>query len=230
MAREPIPFAPKLMRGALVQLIPDVIAFLPNILIFQYNPEKITRSMKPYIPDSGSQPRTEQSADTQPFDPEETVSFTLQLSATEGMEFKNPVTIATGIASQLAALRKMLRPTSGMLSDIKGSAQALLNRSTESLTRPTLPVTFLIYGPGLIVPVRITEFSVEEVLHTPTLYPHEASVTLKLLVLTPDKFKCSNIPFRDLAIAAYHLTKTQEDALAVANLANNVEEILGVII
>jgi hypothetical protein len=230
MSREPIPWASKLVRGALVQLIPDIIAFIPNIVIFQYNPEKITRGMTPYVPDSGSQPRTEQSADTQPFDPEETISFTLELSATEGMEHKNPVTIATGIASQLAALRKMLRPTSGLLSDLKGSAQALANKSTERLTRPTLPVTFLIYGPGLIVPVRITEFSVEEVMHTPLLYPHEAKVTIKLLVLTPDKFKCSNIRFRDLAISAYNLTRAQEDALAVANIANHVEEVLGVLI
>lgn len=230
MSREPIPWASKLIRGALVQLIPDVIAFIPNIVIFQYNPEKLSRGMKPYVPTSGSQPSTEQAADTQPFDPEETISFTLQLSATEGMERGNPVTAATGVASQLAALRKMLRPTSGMLSDIKGSAMALAQKSTESLTRPSLPVTFLIYGPGLIVPVRITEFSVDEILHTPLLYPHEASVTMKLLILTPDKFKCSQIKFRDLAISAYNMTRLQEDTLAVANIANHVEEILGVLI
>lgn len=230
MSREPIPWASKLVRGALVQLIPDLIAFVPNIVVFQYNPEKLTRGMTPYVPDSGSQPRTQQSVDTQPFDPEETISFTLQLSAAEGVDNKNPVTIATGVASQLAALRKMLRPTSGMLSDIKGSAQALMQKSTERLTRPTLPITFLLYGPGLIVPVRITEFSIEELMHTPLLYPHEASVTIKLLVLTPDKFKCSQIKFRELAISAYNVTRLQEDALALANIANNVEEILGVII
>jgi len=227
MEGDGIPFVNKLIRGALVQLIPDVIAFIPNIVIFQYNPEKVTRSLTPYNPTpTANGGRVATAPDTEPFNPEEKIAFALHLNATEGLGAYNPITMATGVASRIAALRKMVKPTSGMLSDIKGSAMALMNKTSSSLSRPSRPITFLIYGPGLIVPVRITTFSVEESLHTPLLYPHDATVTLELVVQTPEQFCCSNIQFKDLAISAYNLTKLQEDALALANLANGVEDIL----
>lgn len=231
MASDGIPFVNKLVRGALVQLIEDVIAFIPNIVIFQYNPEKITRSLTPYNPQgSANGGRARAAPDAQPFNPEEKISFTLHLNANEGLSAFNPITMATGVASRIAALRKMVRPTSGLLSDIKGSAMALKNKTSSSLTRPSQPITFLVYGPGLIVPVRITTFSVEENLHTALLYPHDASITMELLVLTPEQFCCSNIKFKDLAISAYNLTKLQEDTLALANIANGVEDIISLFV
>ena len=228
MEGDGIPFVNRLVRGALVQLIPDIIAFIPNIVIFQYNPEKMTRSLTPYSATPATNGGKVMTApDAQPFNPEEKISFALHLNATEGLSAYNPITMATGVASRIAALRKMVKPTSGMLSDIKGSAMALKNKtSANALSRPSQPMTFLIYGPGLILPVRITTFSVEETLHTPLLYPYDATVTLELSVQTPEQFCCSNIPFKDLAVSAYNLTKLQEDALALANAANGVEDIL----
>lgn len=226
-----IPFAPPVARGAFVQLIEDVIAFIPNIVLFQYNPEKVTRGLTPWNPFEGGQfGRNMQTATSQPFDPQETISFTLNVSATEGMENGNPVTIATGVTSRLAALRKLTRPTKGLLGDLVGSAQALKGGTGASLAGAKLPITFLILGPGLVLPVRITSFSVEETMHTNLLYPHEAAVTLEMKVLTPDDLKCDEIPFKDLAVGAYNLTKVQEDALALANIANNVEALIGMIV
>lgn len=226
-----IPFAPPVARGAFVQLIEDVIAFIPNIVLFQYNPEKVTRGLTPWNPFEGGQfGRNIQTATAQPFDPEETISFTLQFSATEGMENGNPVTITSGVASRIAALRKLTRPSKGLLGDLVGSAQALKGGGSASLEGAKLPITFLLFGPGLVLPVRITSFSVEETMHTNLLYPHEASVTVEMKVLTPDHLKCDQIPFKDLAVGAYNFTKVQEDALALANIANNVEELIGMIV
>jgi hypothetical protein len=96
-------------------------------------------------------------------------------------------------------------------------------------TRPTVPVAFLVWGPGRILPVRVTSFSVEEMLFSPTLYPLQATVSLGLEVLTPDVFKSQSGISSDLAVAAYNLTKLQEDALAVAHIARAVDAVKGIL-
>jgi hypothetical protein len=90
-------------------------------------------------------------------------------------------------------------------------------------------VVLFVWGPGRILPVRVTSFSVEETLYSPTLFPTQATVTLGLEVLTPDVFKCQSDITADLAIAAYNFTKLQEDALAVAHIANNADAIRGLL-
>jgi hypothetical protein len=30
--------SPKIAKGALVQLLPDIVGVIPNIIVFQYNP------------------------------------------------------------------------------------------------------------------------------------------------------------------------------------------------
>jgi len=224
-----VPFAPKVMSGALVQLIEDVVAFIPNVVTFQYNPEKITRALTPYDPNLSSG-LSNQAPDSQPFAPEEKISFTLNLMSNDEGIARVPGMAVTGVASRLAAMRKIVKPSTGLLGDLVGSAQALKKKTDGLIARTKVPITFLIYGPGLVVPVRITSFSVDEVMHTSLLYPQAATVTLALTVVTPDQFKCTKVKFADLAIAAYNFTQLQEDALAVANIANGVEDVLGMII
>jgi hypothetical protein len=95
--------------------------------------------------------------------------------------------------------------------------------------RPTVPVVLFVWGPGRILPVRVTSFSVEETLFSPSLHPIQATVTLGLEVLTPDVFKCQRDITADIAVAAYNFTKLQEDSLAVAHIANNLEAIRGLL-
>lgn len=70
------------------------------------------------------------------------------------------------------------------------------------------------------MPVRVTELSFEMTEFSPLLYPVMAKATLSLQVLTPDVFKCKDATATNVAIAAYNLTNLQEDALAIANIAN----------
>ena len=42
--------SPRLVRGALVQLVEDVVGVVPNVIPFQYNPETLTRKMTPWNP------------------------------------------------------------------------------------------------------------------------------------------------------------------------------------
>jgi hypothetical protein len=220
----------KVHRGALVQLVPDIIGVVPNIVPFQYNPEKITRGLEPWNPFEVDQTKRGAQAPTvQPYDPEESFSFTLEFDAADGLEDGNPITIATGIAARLAALKKLTMPTKGLIGDLAASAKALFGGPSAQAVRPTVPILLLVLGPGIILPVRITKLSFDETLFSPLLYPLQASVGIELRVLTPEVFRCrADVPAR-IAIAAYEFTRLQEDALALANIAGSLSEIRGVL-
>lgn len=215
------PLSPTVMRGALVQLLEEFGIIIPNIVPFQYNPEKVTRSFTPWNPFGTGQPNQGAAPPlVQPFDPEETYAFDLDFDAADDIEMGNPIAMATGIASRLAALRKLIEPSKGLIGDLVGSATALAGNASKEVSKPQVPVTLLILGLSAIVPVRVTTIKTEIIEFTPNLYPLIAKVTLELRVLTPDMFKCKTTTATGAAIAAYNLTKTQEDALAIANVIN----------
>jgi hypothetical protein len=145
------------------------------------------------------------------------------------LEDDNPVAKEVGVADRLAALKKLMLPTEGLVGDLVASARTLVGKASKHAVRPTVPVVLFVWGPGRILPVRVTRFSVEETLFSPSLYPIQAIVTLGLEVLTPDVFKCQHDLTADIAVAAYNLTRLQEDTLATAHIANNVDAIRGLL-
>jgi hypothetical protein len=217
------PVAPVVLKGALVQLIEEFGVPIPNIVPFQYNPAKITRGFTPWNPFATSQPNQPGQAPlVQPFDPEEKYTFDLEFDGTEDVEMYNAVAMATGVASRIAALKKLIEPSKGLIGDLVGSAKALAGTAiTAQATRPTVPITLLILGTAVIVPVRVTSLSIEMTEFTPLLYPWMAKATIEVQVVTPDAFKCKETSASvGIAKAAYNLTAVQEDALAIANLSN----------
>lgn len=214
--------AAQLLRGSFVQLIEDVVGFLPNVVTFQFNPETISRSLTPWNPmevdqaDRGSQAPT-----VQPFDvPEKFSGFELQFDATDGMAAGNPVADQFGVEPQLAAMRKLTQATRGLLGDLTASFKDLAGLGGAEAERPTVAPVLLVLGKRVILPVRITSFSVEETLMSPQLYPIMATVSVDMEVMTPDVFRCQTSRAAVIAIGAYELTRLQEDAAAVLNLAN----------
>lgn len=222
--------SPKFQKGALVQLVKDLVGVVPNVIPFQYNPEKLSHTLTPWNPFEVDQTqRGAQAPTVQPFDPKESFNLTLEIDATDDLEDDNPVAKAVGIADRLAALKKLTLPGEGPIGDFVASAQALVGKASKHAIRPTVPVVLFVWGSGRILPVRITSFSVEETLFSPSLHPIQATVTVGLEVLTPDVFKCQEDIAAKLAVAAYGFTKLQEDTLAVAHIANNVDAIRGLL-
>jgi hypothetical protein len=215
------PLSPTVLRGALVQLLEDFGIVVPNIVPFQYNPAKVTLGVTPWNPfQTAPQNQASQTPLVQPFDPEQTYSFDLEFDAADDIESGNPVAKATGVASRLAALRKLVEPSKGLLGDLVGAIGALAGDAASQAERPAVPVTLLVLGTSAILPVRITSLSIDITEFTPNLYPLIAKATIELRVLTPDAFKCRSTTATDVAIAAYNLTRAQDDLLAIANLAN----------
>ncbi|MEL6792470.1 MAG: hypothetical protein AAFP78_03385 [Pseudomonadota bacterium] len=214
--------APRLQNGALVQLVEDIIAFVPNIVTFQYNPE-INRALTPWNPAAVDQAdRGSQAPTIQPFEvPEKFTGFELEFDATDGMGVNHPVYNQFGVEPQLAALRKMTQASRGLLGDLTASFKDLTGGlATTDAERPTVAPILLVLGKRIVLPVRITSYSQTETIMSPTLYPIMAKVSLELEVMTPDMFRCQTSKSAKIAVAAYEVTRLQEDAAAVLNLAN----------
>jgi hypothetical protein len=109
-------------------------------------------------------------------------------------------------------------------------AGASFGGSNEPVPCKTVPVVLFFWGPGRIVPVRITGFSVEEQAYSPTLYPIRAKVTVGLQVLDAKAFdKQEQTAAVKIAKACYTYTRVQKELLATANIANTVESIIGML-
>ena len=156
--------SPKIVKGALVQLLQDIIGVIPNIIVFQYNPTTLTRRLTPWDPMAVDQTqRGSQAPTVQPFDIPETFSgFKIELDATDDLEEGKVLAETTGIESRLAALRKLTQASQGLLGDLIESAKSLVGAAEDEARRPTVAPTLLVLGPRLILPVRVKTFSVEE--------------------------------------------------------------------
>jgi hypothetical protein len=249
--------SPKLLKGALVQFSAPLLIPIPNIIIFQYNPESLSRSLSPYDPktvaaasrptEAGAGAGAEQAAppvpdDAQPFDPTETFTLNLLLDATDALEEpkKHPIAFLSGVADRLAALEMLMYPGKGEETDLLGSAAASVSVGAGGISvggsasataapkpRRRVPTLLFVWGPGRIVPVRLTSFAVEELQHNQLLYPHRAKVALGMRVVTSDAIRAIE-PQKlehDIAAFAYDFTFTQKQVLALANTANSLESL-----
>ena len=93
----------------------------------------------------------------------------------------------------------------------------------DGVPQSVMPVTLFIWGPGRIVPVRVTELTITEKLYDRALNPTHAEAQLSLRVLTPAELVAASADedvLANLATIAYTYTLTLRQALAVANLAN----------
>jgi hypothetical protein len=229
--------SPRLLKGAIIQFSAPMLVPIPNIIIFQYNPETITRTLTPWAPpaqSSGTDDPKVESALAQPFDPEETFDVTLELDAADALEAPDthPVASVFGVADRLAAIEMLLYPPGdsalgGLISAIGGALGA--TSAVDVVPRKTVPVVLFFWGPGRIVPVRITSFSIDEQAYSPTLYPIRAKATLGLRVLDAASFGDDDSATVKIAKACYTFTRVQKETLALANVANSVESIMGML-
>lgn len=235
--------SPKLLKGALVEFSSRFIGPVPNIILFQYNPEKLTRSLNPWQPPA---PQTDEEEDVeearptlaQPFDPGENFTLSLELDAADALEVPeaHPVAVVSGVADRIAAMEMLLYPDragsslAGELVDAIGDALGGGGAQDAPVPRYSVPIVLFVWGPGRLVPVRLTSFSVDEDAFSTLLYPIRAKVSIGLRVVTPeDLADYEDSPAKAIAEFSYKFTHTQRQVLATANLANSVESVLGML-
>lgn len=240
------PRSPKLLKGALIQFSAPMLVPIPNIIVFQYNPESMKRTVGGRVCATEGEGNTRAPQDVnplaQPYDPSETFDLTLELDAADALEEpdSHPIAVISGVADRIAAMEMLAYPQEesalggvlGVSLDISlsGGGGASLGGSSDPIPCKTVPVVLFFWGPGRIVPVRVTGFSVEEQAYSPTLYPIRATVTIGLQVLDAKAFDGQEQTASvKIAKACYTYTRTQKEVLAMANIANSVESIIGML-
>ena len=238
-----------LQKGALVSFSPTFVPFpVPNVIIFQYNPETMTHTWTQPEPAPPSATATGPAEGSNPLAvkglPGESFSFTIAMDANEEIAEGSPSTAAlaqgSGIYSRLAALEMLLYPVIGGQSGLLGAVSAAISSArsgqassaTSKVPQSVMPVTLFIWGSGRIVPVRVTGLTITEKLYDSALNPTHAEAQLALRVLTPAELRSAsadNDVLAQVATNAYLNTLAQRQKLALENLSNTAESIIGMI-
>lgn len=151
--------SPKVLKGSFVYY--ESGAEQGKVITFQYNPEAIQRIISP-----GDQ-RTRL---------HETISFTLALDASDGLEHADPIAVAVGIYPALSALELLVQPA--------GNAGGFLAGLWSRTTRRSDSLTVLVWGDRRILPVRVVRLVIREQMFDAKLNPIRASVDVELETLT----------------------------------------------
>ena len=219
-----------LMRGALVEYSGVFLGPIPNIVIFQFNPEKLSRTIN--IPQPPAATATSRKQTTEmgaiPAPPTESVTLTAQFSAADDLGRGGPLSVVPhlfGIAPQLAALEKMVYPPKkpggllGAAIDAVGSAltDGAKPNVTRSVPRDKAPTILFIWGPTRVLPVRVKSMSITEQKFDFLLNPVQAEVSIGLDV-------ASAPPAKDVvANGALTYTNMIKDTQATLNLVKAAE-------
>lgn len=171
------PRSPRLLKGALVSF--DLPNPQPAVIIFQYNPDTLSRTLEAQTGSEGSDALRIKGA------PVETIKLDVELDATDQLEQGGA---ALGLHPQLAALEVLIYPKSSLVV----ANTTLLNTGTIEILPPQAPFTLFIWGPKRVLQVRLTEFSISEEAHDPQLNPIRAKVSLGLRVLSYNDLPLTN--------------------------------------
>jgi hypothetical protein len=235
------PITPRSLKGAFIRLDEGPVGATPQVISFQYNPESLARKLKPYEkPADKEGDKPDAAARATPYDPEEEFEVAIFLDATDDLEHPDthPQAVITGVADRIAALEVLMYPSTdtGLLTPVLGAVAGLLGIPGGQAVpqNPLVPVVLFAFGPGRIVPVKITSFAVEEQAFNLSLFPIRAKVTVGVKVLTDDYFNTraaadTLTPAEGIAAAAYRYTRTQKRVLAASNVGNNVASALSLL-
>ena len=169
------PRSPRVLKGALVSY--ELPSTTPSVIVFQYNPGTLSRSLRARAGEAGDRTRGPLRLKGAPV---ETISLEVAIDAADQLEKSDAQTLETGIHPQLAALEILVYPPSGRVIANLG----LLSAGLIEIVPPEAPFTLFVYGPGRVLPVKLSEIRVIEEAHDIKLNPIRAKVSLSMQVLS----------------------------------------------
>jgi len=208
----PFPGSPRLIKGAIIGA--DKANPLASVIVFQYNPDTMTRRLEARTSGGESADRSEALRLSGP--PKETITLSIEVDATDQLEQANPLAVAAGINPTLAALEMLFYPKSTLVVANLTAAES----GFIEIVPVEAPLTLFIWGPTRVLPVRITSFSITEEAFDTLLNPTRAKVDLTMQVLSYFDLKKSNPGFS--LFMAYQIAK---EAMATANVFNSIQNI-----
>jgi hypothetical protein len=221
---------PLLLKGALIEYGGDFLGPIPNVVIFQFNPEKLTRNIQ--IPPRPGETVSRET--TQAGEPSvERITIQAFFSAADQLNTNNALARASGIGPRLAALEQMAHPSkkvSGLIGkalDTIGDALGVGGgdiEPTQSIPRESYPRILFIWGPLRVLPVIIASMTITEMEYDFVLNPVRAEVNIGLVVNMLDDYRDDPI-----GKGALEYTSLVKEAQALANLANTAEQVVDLI-
>jgi hypothetical protein len=210
------PLSPRTLKGALV-VFGAPIPVPTNLIVFQYNPDTMSRSFRATAP-IGDDAQRRRSGDTaRALPPVESFTLSVELDAADQLEAANPIAIATGVHPALAALELLLYPDSTMV-----ILNKVLAAAGMSLIAPAkVPVVLLVWGLPRVVPVRVTSVAITEQAYDPLLNPIRAKVDLGLQALTEAELRQAGAPFDTLGL----VNQIAKEVLAKTNIVTGALDI-----
>lgn len=169
---------PDILKGGLILLDPDngkVVRTLPMLI----NPAKLSRSFE--IKSLGEE--SGQSSPLRLTGPAvETITLEAKLEVSDALARGEATAAEEGVRPHLATLQMLVTPSSESLT----RNDALQQSGALEIIPMDQPLTLFVWGPGNLVPVRITSLSSSDEFFNSRLFPLSATVNMSLRVLSVD--------------------------------------------
>src|SRR5215218_10461632 len=141
------PGSPRLLKGAIIGI--DEFNPLASVILFQYNPETLRRSLTARTPEPrrGEQvDKNEQMRLAGP--PEETIQLEIEIDAADQLEEADLSATKLGVYPALASLEMLLYPKAlAMITN-----NALLRGGIKEVSAPKAPLTMFVWGYKRVLP------------------------------------------------------------------------------
>ena len=206
------PGSPRLLKGAIIGI--DIFNPIASVIIFQYNPLTLTRTLKARTKGGGEKSEALRLTGA----PEETIKLEVELDATDQLEKAEPIAVSMGVHPQLAALEMLIYPKSALV--IANTVLSFLG--TTEIAPPEAPMTLFIWGARRVLPVRLTGLTITEDAYDTNLNPIRAKVSLDMRVLSYSDLNKTH--------PGYHLFLAHQvvkEAMATIGSVNSVAGVAG---
>jgi len=208
------PGSPRLVKGALVGI--DPFNPLASVIIFQYNPDTMTRTLQPQT--AGAEGGAKSEALRLKGAPVESIKLEVEIDAADQLEQAADTAVSMGIYPQLSALEMLIYPKSALVA----ANTVLLALGTIEVIPPVAPFTLFIWGPKRVLPVRLTEFSITEEAYDVNLNPLRARVSLGLRVLS-----YNDLPLSHPGYGIFFAHQVMKEVMATIGSVGNIAGVAG---
>jgi hypothetical protein len=208
------PRAPRMLRAGLVRLEPRTRSIV-DVVLFQYNPDSVTRTIQPRAIGGEPGDRLEVLRLTGP--PRETFKFDAEIDAADQLELVADRRIGPtehklvdaiareGLLPSLALLERLVAPPASELLE----TDALFDRGMLEVAPAESPLTVLVWGVKRVVPVLVASLTITEEAFDPHLRPIRVKASFECKVLTS-----SDLPLQHLGGSLYIAYRKAVEQLA----------------
>lgn len=204
-----------LAKAALISFAGGLLGPVPDIIVFQYNPAELTRTLtQKRAPSCGTGEPTQAEPYRVDGPPGETITLKAEFDGDDMAMDGNPVTPLIGVRASLSALELLL-----YAKDNTSVFDLLAGSGSQGVQPDELPLVVFVWGPGRVLPVRLTALTIREQEFDRLLNPIRAEVDLTLEIL-------KRLPAEDPARHLYDYTEKQMRIVSKLQLVNDVQSVL----